>query len=275
MLSTAAGTAGLRPHSAGTAGLRPHTAGRVTTKHRRRAAGRRDRRWWWVAAAAGGGAALIAQSWFRAGTAIAGGDISPPYGTAWLARIFQPWAWSGADLGGPNAMERQLPWAAVLATVHRLGGSEILAQRLWLSALFAGAAVAAVALLWALGFKPAAAICGAAVYLLNARTVLLIPNDVYLAAFLLFPAIPAVIIATARQRIRPLTGVVLMAATAPLLGFTAENPPLALMVVALAIGAVALAACVGGRPTGRRALRCLIVGGGALIATSLYWLVPA
>jgi arabinofuranan 3-O-arabinosyltransferase len=66
-----------------------------------------------------------------------------------------------------------------------------------------------------------------------------------------------------------------MAAAAPLLGYSAENPPLALMVVALAAGAVVLSACVGGRAAGRRGLRCLLLGGGAMILTSLYWLVPA
>ncbi|HEX3542421.1 MAG TPA: hypothetical protein VHT75_18475 [Acidimicrobiales bacterium] len=233
------------------------------------------RQWRWATAAVGGGAATIAQSWFHAGTAIASGDVSPPFGTAWLARIFQPWAWSGANVGGPNAMARQLPWAAVLGTVHRLGGSEVLAQRLWLTGLFAGAAMAVLALMRALGFKPIPSICGAAVYLLNARTVLLVPNDVYLAAFLLFPALPAIIIATSRRRIRMGTAVILLGLSAPLLGFSAENPPLALMVVALTLAAVALAAGMGGRDAGRQALRCLFLGGAVLVLTSCYWVVPA
>ena len=50
-------------------------------------------------------AAIAAQSWFDPGRLLAGGDLSPVVGTAWLGRLFAPWSWSGSDLGGPAANE--------------------------------------------------------------------------------------------------------------------------------------------------------------------------
>jgi hypothetical protein len=44
---------------------------------------------------------FAAQSWFEPDRLLAGGDISPVIGTAWLGRLFTPWSWSGSNLGGP------------------------------------------------------------------------------------------------------------------------------------------------------------------------------
>src|SRR5881397_674224 len=42
---------------------------------------------------------VASQTWFRAGTVIAVGDVAPPVGTEWLSRLFAPWTWSGSNLG--------------------------------------------------------------------------------------------------------------------------------------------------------------------------------
>src|SRR5207245_3245572 len=84
------------------------------------------------------GTGSAVQTWFKAGTAIGTGDIAPPYGIAWLSRIFAPWTWSGSDLGGPSQLQLQLPWAACLWLSDRLGGSPEVAQRVWYTALFMG-----------------------------------------------------------------------------------------------------------------------------------------
>ena len=65
----------------------------------------------------------------RPGRLLAGGDLSPVVGTAWLGRLFAPWSWSGSNLGGPAANETSLPWAAVYWLVHALRGSPALARR--------------------------------------------------------------------------------------------------------------------------------------------------
>ena len=69
-------------------------------------------------------AAVGSQTWFRPGTSIASGDLTPPDGLAWLSRIFESWTCIGFNLGGPSALELQIPWAAVLGTVHFLGAHQ-------------------------------------------------------------------------------------------------------------------------------------------------------
>ena len=127
------------------------------------------RAWRWTLIGLGCFGLLVAQTWFRAGTAIAGGDISPPLGTAWLAHIFSPFAWSIDNLGGPGQAQGQLPWAAVDWVVHIAGGSGVLAQRIWLSLLVGAAFVGAAALVRALGFGPMAGIAASLLYFLTQR----------------------------------------------------------------------------------------------------------
>ena len=101
-----------------------------------------------------GAATVVCQSWFVPGGAIAGGDIAPPEGTAWLSHLFVPYGWSGSNLGGPANNEVQLPWAGVLWVVTRIGGSAVLAQRVWITLLVVSAALAALYLLRLLGCGP-------------------------------------------------------------------------------------------------------------------------
>ena len=44
--------------------------------------------WRWTLAGLGLFGLAVAQTWFRSGTVIAGGDLAPPIGTAWIGRIF-------------------------------------------------------------------------------------------------------------------------------------------------------------------------------------------
>ena len=67
------------------------------------------RAWRWTLLGLGCFGILVAQTWFQSGTAIAGGDLTPPVGTAWIGRVFslrlvgrQPGrTWTGA---GPTPM---------------------------------------------------------------------------------------------------------------------------------------------------------------------------
>lgn len=221
-------------------------------------------------------AAIVAcQSWFRSGTAIAVGDVPPPNGTAWISRLFEPWAWSGANLGGPAALELELPWAAVLGAVHFMGGSPELAQRIWYTLLFAGIAAASCCLLMGLSLRPNAAIVGALAYVFSPFVVAnAAPNPVLLAAMTLMAALPAVVVARATKRIRLRTAVFVFALTAPLLGFVYNTPPLLGIVVA----ETAFTPLIVGWLFGRAALYrgFALLGLGLLLATALsaYWIVP-
>ena len=69
--------------------------------------------WRGTTVAVAGMCVVICQSWFLQGGAIAGGDVIPPVGIAWLRQLFAPISWSGSNLGGPAANELLAPWAAV------------------------------------------------------------------------------------------------------------------------------------------------------------------
>ena len=219
-------------------------------------------------------AGIAAQSWFEPGRLLAGGDISPVVGTAWLGRLFAPWAWSGKDLGGPAANEVSLPWAAVYWLVHALRGSPALAEDIWYTALFAGAAAACYLLLRALRVGPAGSTLGALAYVFNAHVVEIGTNPVYLAAMVLLAGLPSVVLNTASGRWTPRKGIFLLGASAPLFGYVSMNPPLVFMIGALLASMPLLAGWLDGRVAAHRALRSLALGIPLLALASCYWLVP-
>ena len=219
-------------------------------------------------------ASAAAQSWFEPGRLIAGGDNSPVVGTAWLHGLFAPWAWSGSDLGGPVAKENGLPWAAVYWLVHALGGSPALAERVWYSALFAGAAAACYLLLRVLRVGPPGSTLGALAYVFNAHAIVVALNPVYLAAMILLAGLPAVVLTTASGRWALRRGILLLGASAPLLGYAYRNPPLTFMIVALLAPMPLLAGWLYGQVAARRALRTFALGLPLLALASTYWLVP-
>jgi glycosyltransferase involved in cell wall biosynthesis/O-antigen/teichoic acid export membrane protein len=220
-------------------------------------------------------AAVIAgQSWFQPGRLLAGGDMSPLVGTTWLRELFVPWSWSGSNLGGPAANETRLPLAAVYWLVNGLGGSSALAEEIWYVGLFAAAAAACYLLLRALQLGPAGAAIGALAYVLNAHVVDIATNPVFLAAMVLLAGLPAVVLRAASGR-RPLRwGVLLLAASAPLLGYVSQNPPLVLAIIVLLALMPFLAGWLDGRAAAWRALRTLGFGAPLFALASAYWLVP-
>ena len=219
-------------------------------------------------------AAIAAQSWFDPGRLLAGGDIVPVVGTAWLGHLFAPWSWSGSNLGGPASNETNLPFAAVYWLVHVLQGSPALAERLWYTALFAGAAVACYLLLRALRISPAGSTLGALAYVFNAHVLIVVTNPVYLAAMVLLAGLPAVVLTTASGRWELRRGVLFLGASAPLLGYVNLNPPLVVMIGGLLASIPFLVGWLDGRAAARRALATLALGVPLLALTSFYWLIP-
>jgi len=216
------------------------------------------------------------QTWFISGTALAGGDIAPPVGTAWLSRLFEPWVWSGANLGGPNTLPIDLPWAVVEFLVHSLGGSGALAQRIWLSGLFVGAALACYWLLRVLNLSPVAAAAGALVWVFNPYVVADVGmNDVYLAAMVLVAVWPGVLLQAARGRWRIRWALLVFLVSAPLAGFVYNNPPLLGLAALGAAVAVLFASLLDGWDAARRGLLGFLGGFVVLAGASAFWLVPS
>jgi hypothetical protein len=231
---------------------------------------------WIGAAVVGVIAALAVQSWFIGGSAIAGGDLTPPYGLTWLAQLFDPWVWNGSNLGAPGVLELQAPWGAVLYLTHALGGSAGLAERFWCSLLFVGAGLAAFGLLRVLRFGSVASVLGALIYLFNPYVVSSVgTNTVFLAAMVLLAVYPAIVFAVATGRWRARAGMLTIVLSAPLLGFAYNNPPLVGMVVVAIVGSVVIAWWLEGKAAAVRALRMLTGGVPFLVIASAYWIVPS
>ena len=200
--------------------------------------------------------------------------MSPVVGTAWLGQLFAPWSWSGSNLGGPAANETKVPLAAVYWFVHGLGGSPALAEDIWYTALFAGAAAACYLLLGALHVGPTASTLGALAYVFNAHTVTIATNPVFVAGMVLLAGLPAVVLTTASGRWTLRKGIFFLGASAPLLGYVSENPPLVFMLGALLASTPLLVGWLDGRAAAHRALRTLVLGALLLALASAYWLVP-
>jgi hypothetical protein len=233
------------------------------------------RRWLVAFMAVALGAIVAIQIWFAPGTAVAGGDVTFPNGLAWLGRVFSPWAFSGANLGGPNLLRSHLPWGLLAGVVQSVGGSAELAQRIWYTLLFTGAGVAAVALLRTLGMRPLAAACGAYVYLFNGYVLGWVGvNSTHLAALAILPGILACVLAASKGTVRVSIGVILLAASAPIVGVASDNPPLVLVILLPVLLCPLLAGWLWGRAAAKRGLRVLAVGLPILTLASLYWVVP-
>jgi arabinofuranan 3-O-arabinosyltransferase len=97
---------------------------------------------------------------------------------------------------------------------------------------------------------------------------------VFLAGMVLLAGLPAAVLTTASGRWVLRKGIFLLGASAPFLGYVAENPPLVLMIGVLLAAMPLLAGWLDGRAAARRALRTLGLGAPLLALASSYWLVP-
>ncbi|MHB1520705.1 MAG: hypothetical protein ACYCWN_05225 [Ferrimicrobium sp.] len=234
------------------------------------------RAWRWALLGLGAFGILLAQTWFRSGTAIAGGDIAPPIGTAWIGRIFSIYGWSGSNLGGPVANQGQLPFAVLDEAVHLAGGSGALAQRIWFTLLIAAILVAGATLARSLGMSSLAGVVVGVVFFLNPMTLSQVgSNDVFQVAMILVAALPAALIAYARGTLRLWQLNVAFAIATPFVGFSFANPPLVGM---LGLALLATPALVWARFDRTSAVQCfkgLLIAGAVMGSVSAYWLIPS
>lgn len=221
-------------------------------------------------------AAIAAQTWFRAGTTIGTGDLTPPFGAAWLTRVFEPWVWGGLTLGEPSQLALQLPWAGVLGSVRALGGDGELAQRLWYTILFSAAGLAAFSFLAVLRVSVVGALAGTAVYLLNPYVVSVVSvNPVYLGALVLLAAMPALLVAASRALMPVPLAAALVGLMAPFVGYVFQNPPLVAMVLVAMAATPLVVGLIDGVDGGLRSLRALLLAVPLLLVGSAYWIIPS
>ena len=218
---------------------------------------------------------LVAQTWFRSGTVIANGDITPPVGTAWFQRIFNLYGWTRSDLGGPALNQVRLPFGLFDALIHLAGGSGALAQRAWLTLLIAGIMMAAAGLARSLAMSPIAATVVGIFFFFNPMTISQVnTNDVFLLAMVLVAALPAVLISRARGNIRQWQLNVAFVIAAPLVGFMFQNPPLLGMLAVTLVTTPVLVWVRFGRDDAARSIWGLLIAGAFAALASGYWFVP-
>jgi len=237
-----------------------------------------SRRAWLIAfGAVALGAAAVVQTWYMGvGPAVAGGDMTPPVGTAWTDQTFSAWGWTGWDVGSPGGYQNMLPWALVLRAVTGLGGDPALAQRVMYTLLLAGAALAGLYLLRVLGLRPVGAAVGAAVYVLNPYTLTSVGiNPVFLCGLILLALSLALVLSAGLGRLHPVLAAALLALTAPLWGWAFLNPPLVGMVLLALLLSPLVALWLGGRRAALRTGLTLVVALPLLALASAYWLVVA
>ncbi len=231
------------------------------------------RQWRWVFLISGVVSAILIQGWFRVGKVIAGGDLPPPIATG-VGRLFLPWL--GGNLGGANNGAQNLPQTVIISLVAHLTGSTSLAQRAFYTLLVTGAVLSALALLRMLGVSPIPAMAGALLYIFNPYVLSgASTNPVFLAALMLLPALPAIVLAAAQGRIRVGAAVALIGALAPLVGYVYDNPPLVGMLLVAIVVTPLTAVALDGRGAGRRAVVTVLCAGTLLCVTCAFWIVPA
>ncbi|MDA8331925.1 MAG: hypothetical protein M0027_12150 [Candidatus Dormibacteraeota bacterium] len=255
--------------------LRPTTA--PDTWEPEQAMGSASRRGWrWAQIGTALTVGALVQTWFVSGTVIAGGDITPPVGTAWIGRMFAGMAWTGSNLGSINEAQQRLPWAVVVWTTHSLGGSGAVAQRVWLTGLAMGIALAASSLARALNLSPLAGVAAGLLFVFNPYLMSIGGvADVYLLTMALLAALPALVVASAKGSLPRWLGAVGLGLSGPLVGYVYANPPLVGMLIFAVMVSVPLAWARYGRAAARRSVPVVLGGVLLMIAASSYWLVPA
>jgi len=232
---------------------------------------RRDHSWH-VALGVGVIAAAISQSWFAAD---AGGvkTSATVVGENWPHRLTMAFSSQGAASSYGEAL--RLPFLATLSVLRLIGGSGSLDQRIWLTTLFGGAAMAMFSLLRSLNMGTPACVVGSIAYACSPFVMAMSgPDATYLAAMIVIPGIIAWVLAVARaDRLRP-GMLVWLVPGAILLGTVANSPPLLLACGAAGLGALLLLWWLDGPSFMRAALTRVVIAMGILAVLSAYWLVP-
>ena len=219
-------------------------------------------------------AAVAAQSWFTSGTLIAFGDIFPFIDPGnLLAKSLPTWSTLADGLGSRSIGIVIAPMSAVVSILQSLGLSDAMTERIVLTGLFVGEALAIsylIATVWP-NARLMARLAGSMFYLFNLLAFFNLPGAAQMLAFSLLPLLAALMIRglrSGRNRYAVIWALVSIA-----LSYVAANPPLA---VATALGSIVIAVAVqwarGGdlRSVARFSARAFPLS----LLLNLWWVVP-
>jgi arabinofuranan 3-O-arabinosyltransferase len=215
-------------------------------------------------------AAIAVQSWFRDGSGLASGDLTPPVAPADDYRSH--WNHFDSGAGGPSYAVSWLPYFEGLRAFDRLGLGEIAFQRLWLTLLFAGSAAAVVFLARGLVDSPLAAALAGVLGTFNAYHLITGFDPIPLSAMIAAGLLGGLVLRAGKTAGGPHP--LLFAFGSLLLGLVFVNPAQLLLVLAWLGVCVALAWAVHGRVGLASVGRFLAVAAPLALVFNLWWIVP-
>jgi arabinofuranan 3-O-arabinosyltransferase len=214
---------------------------------------------------------IAVQTWFQAGATIATGDLAPPVAPA--AEYASHWNHLTGGEGAPTFDLVGAPYAAWVDVWGSLGLGEDVAQRLWLTLLFAGSAAAVVFLAFGFTSNPVAAGAAGMLATFNPYRLVVGPDSIPMAAVLVAALLAGL---TVRAALRPerRPSVVVFAVASLGLGYVMTNPPHVVLVIAWVAVCTGIAILIRPGTLGRVA-RFLARATPLALLVNLWWIVPA
>jgi arabinofuranan 3-O-arabinosyltransferase len=214
---------------------------------------------------------IAVQTWFEPGTAVASGDLAPPITPG--ADYVSHWSHLTGGEGAPTFDIVGLPYSAWIDAWGWFGVAEDVAQRLWLTGLFAGSAAAVVFLAFGFTASPLAAGAAGLLASFNAYRLITGPDAIPMTAILVASLLGGLIVRAAlRPERRP--SVLAFAAASLGLGYVMTNPPHVLIVTVWVAACAAIAVYM--QPgSGARILGYATRAVPLALLFNLWWIVPA
>lgn len=216
-------------------------------------------------------AAVVAWTWFRSGTSVGSGDVSPWLRRGIRAELGSLWNHQQSGAGGTSTTAATSIEGVLVALVETLGGSFVLAQRFWFSALMALAAVGAVHAARQLVQRPWAAALAGLVAVFNPYMLLNIPNPIFPLAVGVVGLVVGEIAFQLRTGRRSAGRLVLLSLP---VAYLSTNPPLLVLVLLAAIATCGVAILCRGRQAVGGLLRLIAVSAPPLVLVHAWWIVP-
>lgn len=215
------------------------------------------------------GSTAISQTWFRRGKFIARGDIDP-FIRDGLAHEYG-WLWNHQLISGgsTNAQVARAPEVLVSQAVQLLGGSDVLAQRVFLGLVMAFMAAGVICISSAVASSRTAVAAGAVVGIFNPFLLSQIPNPTAPTAIGVVGIIGGLGIRSLRGQ--PVSALTLAIATLPA-SYLANNPP-TLAVAFISTAAIFLLAGIGSSTARQTRLLCARAFPIGLLL-NLWWIAP-
>jgi arabinofuranan 3-O-arabinosyltransferase len=215
-------------------------------------------------------AVAISQSWFRSGTFIAGGDLTPFISDGLESEYGSHWNHLASGAGSPNYQISLATQVLIVKFVRSLGGSEYTAQRLFYALLLASVALGTAYFVRAFTAKPMPVAAAGLVGVVNPFVMTQAMNPLALLALAIMGLLGGMVLRVGHgERVSALGFAFVTLGCS----YLALNPPL-LLVAAAWVAAVAVAASRSRPGASKRMVAFLVRALPWSLLLNLWWLVP-